>query len=1065
MSPSDPDRHRMETREAESPSPDFPALFEAAPTPLLVIAPPDWTIVAANAARLKITGTTREEQIGRRLFDVFPDDPNDPDADGVRNLSASLERAIATRAADTMAVQRYALQAPDGTYVERWWAPVNTPVLDENGEVASILHHVEDVTEVVRLRGDAEGRNQFVRSQQVVIDRLGASEAALRESETRRNAALNISQLGTFEWEPASGAVVFDARSREIWGFEADEHLTAERVFGGTHPDDLPRVIAASEAAVASGGHLAIDYRIVLPDGGPRTISCLAGPVLGADGATERMVGVFADVTGRNRAEDALRESEERFRNMADNAPVIMWVTDPTGYCTYLNRRWYEFTGQTPEAAEGLGWLDATHPDDKAHAERVFLESNAARRPFRVEYRLRRADGTYRWAIDAASPRFAADGTYSGYVGSVIDIDERREAEEAARASEARLLALARASSEVLYRMSPDWGEMRSLDGGGFLADANDPTRAWLMNYIPVADQGMVIAAIEHAIADKAPFELEHPVLRADGAVGWTMSRAVPVLDEGGEIAEWFGAAADVTARREAEDRLHELNETLEAQVAERTAERNRLWSMTNLLVATASFDTTIREVNPAWPALLGWTADELVGRPYTEFLHPDDAARSVEWAARLAHGEAVVDLKNRYRCKDGSYRWIAWSIVPESSVFHCVGRDVTAEKKRQADLEDAQEALRQSQKMEAMGQLTGGVAHDFNNLLTPIISSLDMLLRKGVGSERERRLMDAAMQSAERAKVLVQRLLAFARRQPLQPVAVDLSQLVPGMVELFGSTLGPAIDLRVNLAHDLPPAKADPNQLEMALLNLAVNARDAMPNGGKLTIEAARESVLGAHPSGVQPGHYVRLAVQDTGAGMSEGTLKRAVEPFFSTKGVGKGTGLGLSMVHGLAAQLGGGLTIDSAPGQGTKVELWLPVSGEAIGGESTDIAVANKSIGKGTALLVDDEVLVRMGTADMLEELGYDVVEANSAEEALRQLEEGLEPDLLLTDHLMPGMSGAELIQTVRASRPGLPVAIVSGYSEVDGVPADIPRLSKPFRNAELAECLAALSPSASG
>ena len=225
-----------------------------------------------------------------------------------------------------------------------------------------------------------------------------------------------------------------------------------------------------------------------------------------------------------------------------------------------------------------------------------------------------------------------------------------------------------------------------------------------------------------------------------------------------------------------------------------------------------------------------------------------------------------------------------------------------------------AQGALRQAQKMEAMGQLTGGVAHDFNNLLTPIIGGLDMLIRRGVGSERERRLIDGAMQSAERAKILVQRLLSFARRQPLQSVAVDVAGLVDGMVGLLGSTLGPTIDFRVNVAHDLPPAKADPNQLEMALLNLSVNARDAMPTGGTLTVSATRESVRGEQGTGLKPGRYVRISVADTGVGMDAATLERAIEPFFSTKGVGQGTGLGLSMAHGLAAQLGGALTIDSA-------------------------------------------------------------------------------------------------------------------------------------------------------
>ena len=390
---------------------------------------------------------------------------------------------------------------------------------------------------------------------------------------------------------------------------------------------------------------------------------------------------------------------------------------------------------------------------------------------------------------------------------------------------------------------------------------------------------------------------------------------------------------------------------------------------------------------------------------------------------------------------------------------FIAVGRDLSHAKAREAELENAQEALRQSQKMEAMGSLTGGVAHDFNNLLTPIIGSLDMLVRKGVGSERERRLIDGALQSAERAKTLVQRLLAFARRQPLQPTAVDLARLVDGMVGLLGSTLGPNIDVRVDLASDLPPARADPNQLEMALLNLAVNARDAMSDGGELTIAAHRDSVRGQHSSGVKPGHYVRLSVADTGVGMNEATRQRATEPFFSTKGVGKGTGLGLSMVHGLAAQLGGGLSIESAPGHGTTINLWLPMSPIPAEGDERAWTAAPAVEARGVALLVDDEDLVRMSTADMLIDLGYEVVEASSAEDALSHLHNGLQPSLVVTDHLMPGMSGAQLARELKTKRPGLPLLIVSGYAEAEGIDPNVERLTKPFRSAELAARLRSL------
>jgi CheY-like chemotaxis protein len=358
------------------------------------------------------------------------------------------------------------------------------------------------------------------------------------------------------------------------------------------------------------------------------------------------------------------------------------------------------------------------------------------------------------------------------------------------------------------------------------------------------------------------------------------------------------------------------------------------------------------------------------------------------------------------------------------------------------------------------MGQLTGGVAHDFNNLLTPIVGSLDLLQRKGLGGEREQRLIAGAMQSAERARTLVQRLLAFARRQPLQPVPVDVAKLVSGIGGLVSSTIGPQIRVAVNARDDLPRAIADPNQLEMAILNLAVNARDAMPDGGTLRIAAGRESVQAGHRSKLRTGHYICLSVTDTGAGMDEETLARAVEPFFSTKGIGKGTGLGLSMVHGLASQLGGALTIQSRPGLGTNVELWLPQSSAIAGKEASLGNEPTPQLLSGTALLVDDEELVRMSTADMLVDLGYAVIEAVSGEEAMRLVREGKHFDILVTDHLMPGMTGTDLIQAVRSAKPGTPVLLVSGYAENAAIDPSIPRLTKPFRKDELASAITKLS-----
>lgn len=514
---------------------------------------------------------------------------------------------------------------------------------------------------------------------------------------------------------------------------------------------------------------------------------------------------------------------------------------------------------------------------------------------------------------------------------------------------------------------------------------------------------------------------------------------------------------SDITARRNAELRLQEMNETLATLVAARSAERDRLWNLSQDMLARADYSGMMSAVSPAWEWALGWSETELLSRGYASFMHPDDAEPTLRAIADMAETGLPARFENRIAMRDGGWKPIEWTVAPEPDGvnFIAVGRDLSHMKAREAELEAAQEALRQSQKMEAMGSLTGGVAHDFNNLLTPIIGSLDMLHRKAPGTDRERRLIEGALQSAERAKTLVQRLLAFARRQPLQPTAVDLSDLVGGMTNLIRSTLGPAVELTVDLASDLPPALADPNQLEMALLNLAVNARDAMDGSGRLIIAAA--PALAAKPTPTLPrGHYVRLSVTDTGQGMDEETRRRAIEPFFSTKGIGKGTGLGLSMVHGLAAQLGGALTIASMPGEGTTIDLWLPISTVApdTEGQSTGRGVAHR--GTGIALLVDDEDLVRMSTAHMLSDLGYEVVEARSAEEALAMVRDGFAPDIVVTDHLMPGMTGAELVDILRTERPTLRTLIVSGYAEAAGIGPDMPRLTKPFRSADLAMSL---------
>jgi signal transduction histidine kinase/ActR/RegA family two-component response regulator len=374
---------------------------------------------------------------------------------------------------------------------------------------------------------------------------------------------------------------------------------------------------------------------------------------------------------------------------------------------------------------------------------------------------------------------------------------------------------------------------------------------------------------------------------------------------------------------------------------------------------------------------------------------------------------------------------------------------------------ERAQAALLQAQKIEALGQLVGGVAHDFNNLLMAVIGNLDRLSRRMGEDARLRRLLDGAIEGARRGATLTQRLLAFARKQELKAQATDVRSLVEDMMGLIERSVGPMVRVEFEAKGHVPAVNVDPNQLEMALLNLAVNARDAMTSGGWLNIGLTLEDVDEERHLGVRPGRYGVLSVQDTGVGMDAQTLAKAVEPFFSTKAVGKGTGLGLSMVFGLAQQSGGALRLESAPSEGTTAKLWLPIATEAawVASETTSDAVTQNSA-RAKILFVDDDLLIAGSTVALLEDLGHEVTEVHSAEAALRLLDEGLPADLLITDHAMPGMTGAELAREVRQQRPELPILLATGFAEFKGVEvSDVARLAKPYTQAEMANEIARL------
>jgi PAS domain S-box-containing protein len=531
-----------------------------------------------------------------------------------------------------------------------------------------------------------------------------------------------------------------------------------------------------------------------------------------------------------------------------------------------------------------------------------------------------------------------------------------------------------------------------------------------------------------------------------------------------------------------------DVTERMAAEEAVRDSEsRHRaLLEALPQLVWSCRADGECDYFNPRWQEYTGAPVERHLGSGWNEVVHEADREGLLAaWKSALANG-SVFDVDARIRGADGCYRDFKMRSIPVRAADGRITRwfgtatDIT-------DLVEAQDTLRrsneelearvaertrerevvirqlhESQKMESIGQLTGGVAHDFNNLLAVIMSSLTLLKKRLPPDARTLQLLEGAMQGADRGATLTKRLLAFARRQELKPEAVEIQKLVPDMLDFLRQSVGPSISIMVDIPPDVAPVKVDANQLELALMNLAVNARDAMPKGGTLTITCRDEKAGGltARPTALPRGDYVRIDVADTGQGMSKDTLAKAMEPFFTTKGIGKGTGLGLSMVHGLTAQSGGAMHISSRLGKGTIVTLWLPQAGQEdmVQVAERQTAPSIETSGrKLTVLLVDDDSLVSMNTADMLIDLGHCVSEASSGADALQKLKSNSKFDVVVTDYAMPGMNGLDLAAEIRRINATLPIILATGYAELPpDAPLEFPRLGKPYSQEELAKTL---------
>jgi PAS domain S-box-containing protein len=670
-----------------------------------------------------------------------------------------------------------------------------------------------------------------------------------------------------------------------------------------------------------------------------------------------------------------------------------------------------------------------------------------------AELVIERPNGSRVPVLMNVAPLKDLSGRVIGAVCAFQELTERKLAEQALRESEAELQSvinrtpfmLVRCGRDIRYRFISQayaqWlGHPREEIVGKTIAQAlGEKGFATLRPHIETVLTGRAV-----------DFECEI----AFRGVGVRRLRIAyrPETDTAGKVDGWIASLLDVTEQSRAVTELRALSEKLEHEVERRTLERDRIWNVSEDLLAVSNFEGYFTSLNPAWTRLLGWTDDEIKSMHVSELRHPDDAEHTEAARRQLADGAPTVRMENRFRHKDGTWRWLQWTMTEDNGLIYVAGRHVTAEKESAAALERAQRQAAHLQKMEAIGQLTGGVAHDFNNLLM-IVSGHAQRLQNRVSEPRDARSVQAIQMAAQRGENLTRQLLSFSRTLPLDPTVINVAEAVRAMRDVLADSLHVNIEFSVDIPDNTWPVSVDKSELDLSLVNLVVNARDAMPDGGRISVTAENATLDATEPVDGKSGDFVALNVVDTGAGIPAELLSRVVEPFFTTKGPDKGTGLGLSQVYGFAYRSGGTMQIHSEVGRGTTITIYLPRSHAAIDAPSPDDTAPYRAADNRTILVVEDNPDVKNVAVLLLEELGYRTVAVESADEALGILAAGQKVNLVFTDVALPGeLDGLALARRVTHSYGNIPIVLTTGYTKVFDSDLEFPVLRKPYQIAAL-------------
>jgi len=772
------------------------------------------------------------------------------------------------------------------------------------------------------------------------------------------------------------------------------------------------------------------------------------------------------------RLQAEIEEARHRLHLTLDAAGVTCsWDWDVQANVFTADAQFAAITGQDPvPLAAGVptrSFFKAIHPDDEKRIRLAVAGILAGAEVFSKDYRLLKEDGGFRWVHASGRAILDKDDNLVRFVGTLIDITKQRQAQEELRVAQN---AGGIGSFEYIAGFSTITASAQFCQLFGLHPINVVPIRT--LNQLIHVDDSPIIDLTDPNGPQNAA-DIEFRIVKADtGAERWLARRGEYVDDPDSNRRRFIGVIFDITEAKQTQARLRDANKALAVRVRESTQERDRMWQSSRDPLIILGADGALRDVSPAWEAVLGQPVSDVIGRHFQDTICSSDRPKVTDAliASRL---DGTLELCHSHA--DGGSRWISWVLSREDGLIYAYGRDVTAEKQQAEILRETEAQLRQAQKMEAVGQLTGGIAHDFNNMLTGIIGALGVI-RQRISVNRLDdldRFIDAGLTSAQRAASLTHRLLAFSRRQSLDRQNVDVGGLVRSMEDLLRRTLGEQIELAIAADLEAPPALTDVNQLESAVLNLVINARDAMAEGGKLTIETETivftEADVSMRYEGLKPGHYMVLAVSDTGIGMSKETIEKAFDPFFTTKPIGQGTGLGLSMIYGFAQQSGGLVRIYSEVGLGTTVKLFLPVGDGPAEHPQAQAPEGVQPLGDGeTILVVEDDDSVRLLVVDVLTELGYHVIEAIDGNSAIPILENGKRIDMLITDVGLPGLNGRQIAEIAIKARPQLKILFITGYaataaSRAEFLAPGMEMITKPFAIDVLAQKIQEMLPSA--